>query len=59
MNIHITSQIVNMESFARTFLMNCHNLAAMDGFLDRAEIKQVKEIEKATEKYLKALSKCK
>lgn len=59
MDIRITAHIVNMESFARTFLMECHNAAMQDGYLDKSEIKQIRKIEKATEKYLKELSKCK
>lgn len=60
MNIYIQGQIVNMQSFAKTFLFSCRQAALKnDGSIDRDEERLLKEIEKATEKYLSQLNKLK
>lgn len=60
MNIYIQGQIVNMESFAKTFLYSCKQAALKnDGSIDRSEEKLLRKIEKATEKYITQLNKLK
>ena len=60
MNSYIDAQIVNMVTMVKTFEQSC-KMAAMknDGQIDKAEEKQLKKINAATQRFIKDLEKLK
>lgn len=60
MNSYIDAQILNMINMVKTFEQSC-KMAAMknDGQIDKAEEKQLKKINAATQRFIKDLEKLK
>ena len=60
MNQYIYAQILNITTMAKTFQKSCE-LAAIkdDGTIDKTEEKQLKAINKATERFIKQLKNIK
>lgn len=60
MNLYISSQITNMRLLISSFEKSCR-LAALkdDGKIDKTEERQLKEISKAYEKFIKSLESVK
>lgn len=60
MNYYIEAQITNMITIAKTFEHSCRMAATKDdGTIDRIEEKQLKQITKATQKFIKDLESVK
>lgn len=60
MNIFIKSQIMNMTTMTKTFVDGCKMAALQDdGKTSKEEARQLKEIEKAAERFIKDLEKIK
>lgn len=59
-NLGLQQQILNMQIIINTFKMNCHYAALTDdGRVDPEEQKILKQIDKASEKFLNELKKIK
>lgn len=59
-NLGLKQQILNMTLMINSFKANCHYAAlADDGQVDAEEQKILKQIDKASEKFLKELQKIK
>lgn len=60
MNDYIKAQIFNMTTMVKTFEQGC-KMAAMknDGTIDKTEEKQLKKINKATQRFIKELESIK
>lgn len=58
MNYHIKTQVTNMITMVKTFQSGCEMAATKDdGKIDKEEEKILKQITKATERFIKELSK--